>query len=685
MSDMTIFRRGDHDLPPQKQSLPVAADVLVRRSRGSVFSTFVAFVTHVTLILLIYCALVAPVYAQSSKRLALVIGNDSYTQVAPLANARNDAKAIATELTAAGFDVTSRLDLGYFDTLNVVSAFIQRIQPGDEVAFFFAGHGVQIQKGNYLLPVDVPGTNETVVERSSIALDDLMDQIKRAGPRFTLMLIDACRDNPFKGTGRNIGEGRGLRPPEPPRGQLVVFSASRGQQALDKLNAQDTNPNGVFTREFIKKMRQRGVPVEQVARTVQSTVEQLAAQAGREQRPAIYNESSGNFYFYVADGGTVNITPLPPSATPGAVQRLSLEDLQREQKAREQWASWQKQMKADYDAVLAFKGSAELEVQAWERFLASWKDDNPNSGEDDSLRALARESLRLAGLSVQRERESRIEAERRSKEEAERQQAARVQRERDEATRQAAAQRAPTPAATAPGQTFRDCADCPEMVVIPAGRFTQGSPTEGPQRSVSVPAFALGKTTVTFAEWDACVAAGGCNGYRPDDRGSGRGSRPVIYINWDDAQSYAQWLSRKTGKRYSLPSESQWEYATRAGTATAYYWGDAVGSGNANCNGCGSQWDNKQTAPVGSFRPNAFGLYDMAGNVWQWTADCWNESYNGAPTDGSAWTSGNCARRVVRGGSWDDGQGGVRSAVRNRSVTSYRSVSLGFRVLRTAD
>jgi formylglycine-generating enzyme required for sulfatase activity len=222
--------------------------------------------------------------------------------------------------------------------------------------------------------------------------------------------------------------------------------------------------------------------------------------------------------------------------------------------------------------------------------------------------------------------------------------------------------------------------------MIPSGSFMQGTSSsevglgnERPQRRVSVPAFAMGKYTVTFAEWDACVADGGCNGYQPKDEGWGRGNRPVMKVNWGDAQSYVQWLSRKTGKRYSLPSESQWEYAARAGSTTAYYWGDAIGRGNANCDGCGSQWDSKQTAPVGSFRPNAFGLHDMAGNVRQWIADCWNAKYDDAPTDGSAWTSDNCGPRVLRGGSWDVAPQGARSAARSGGSSWIRLNDFGFR------
>ena len=213
-------------------------------------------------------------------------------------------------------------------------------------------------------------------------------------------------------------------------------------------------------------------------------------------------------------------------------------------------------------------------------------------------------------------------------------------------------------------QTFADAlasgGNGPEMVVIPAGTFRMGCvsgqsclDSEKPVHDVQVPQpFALSKHEVTFADWDVCVSAGGCKGYRPDDREWGRGSRPVINVSWADAQAYVAWLSGETGKTYRLPSESEWEYAARAGTVTKYSWGNEIGHNRANCYGCGSRWDLDRTSPVGAFAPNAFGLHDMHGNVDEWVEDCWNDSYYGAPTQGEAWTSGDCANRVLRGGSW---------------------------------
>jgi formylglycine-generating enzyme required for sulfatase activity len=241
-----------------------------------------------------------------------------------------------------------------------------------------------------------------------------------------------------------------------------------------------------------------------------------------------------------------------------------------------------------------------------------------------------------------------------------------------------------------PGDSFRECAgSCPEMVVVPAGAFLRGSPAnevgrynnEGPQHEVVfAKPFAVSKFEVTFDEWDVCAAYGNCDP-AVSDSGWGRGRQPVINVTWDDAQRYVAWFTRMTGKRYRLLSEAEWEYAARAGSQTAYSWGHEIGKKTANCNGCGSQWDGKQTAPVGSFAANAFGLHDMHGNVWEWVEDCVNNSYEGAPTDGSAWmASGDCGARVVRGGSWINSPLVLRSANRSKIATGIRNYNLGFRI-----
>ena len=240
------------------------------------------------------------------------------------------------------------------------------------------------------------------------------------------------------------------------------------------------------------------------------------------------------------------------------------------------------------------------------------------------------------------------------------------------------------------GESFNECTNCPLMIVIPAGSFMMGSPAgegdndEHPQHRVTIAVpFAVSKFELTFDDWDACVADGGCDGYKPSDDGWGRSRRPVIDVSWNDAAAYVAWLVKKTGKPYRLLSESEYEYATRGGTTTAYPWGDDIGKNKANCNGCGSQWGGKETAPVGSIAPNQFGLYDMVGNVWEWTQDCSEISYNGAPTDGSAWTGGDCLSRVLRGGAWAYSPSYLRSAARNWAHPEDRGDRFGFRVGRT--
>ncbi len=202
---------------------------------------------------------------------------------------------------------------------------------------------------------------------------------------------------------------------------------------------------------------------------------------------------------------------------------------------------------------------------------------------------------------------------------------------------------------------------------------------EKPPHSVSIKSFALGKYEVTQGQWKTVM------GSNPSRFASCGENCPVENVSWDDIQQYIKKLNASSGQQYRLPSEAEWEYAARAGTTTQYAWGDSIGKNNANCNGCGSEWDNKTTAPVGRFNANAFGLYDMHGNVWEWVQDCWHDDYKGAPGDGSAWTS-SCSenRRVLRGGSWDYGPAILRSASRGRDTPDSRDGNIGFRLARTA-
>ncbi len=256
------------------------------------------------------------------------------------------------------------------------------------------------------------------------------------------------------------------------------------------------------------------------------------------------------------------------------------------------------------------------------------------------------------------------------------------------------------------GETFRDCASCPLMVVLPEGSFMMGSPEselyrwddEGPRHDVTIQSFAVGVYEVTYSEWDTCVSEGACR-HRADDYDGFVGpSHPVTDVSWHDAKEYVTWLKEKTGEEYRLLSEAEWEYVARAGTDTARYWGE---SSDGQCRYANGADDEAKTvfpdwrtatcsdghvfeAPVGTYSANAYGVHDVLGNVYEWTEDCWNEDYVGAPRDGSSWRTGDCGVAMIRGGSWFSAPGNVRSAFRWWGELRLRDIDLGFRVARSA-
>ena len=293
------------------------------------------------------------------------------------------------------------------------------------------------------------------------------------------------------------------------------------------------------------------------------------------------------------------------------------------------------------------------------------------------------------------QREAEAEAQR-ERERQRRESEAEEERERQSRRREAEALRQKRE--RQPGARLRDCEACPELVVVPAGTFMMGSPdsewgrfiNEGPQRKVTImEPFAVGVYEVTFGEWDTCVSEGGCNGYQPDGEGWGRDGRPVINVSWEDARAYVTWLSRRTGKPYRLLSEAEWEYVARAGTMDPFHTGVTISADQANYDssytyGSGQKGRYRgRTVQVGTFLPNAFGLHEVHGNVWEWTQDCWNEDYTGAPTDARARETGACEQRVLRGGSWGDVPWLLRSADRGKNETGIRDPKIGFRVART--
>lgn len=244
---------------------------------------------------------------------------------------------------------------------------------------------------------------------------------------------------------------------------------------------------------------------------------------------------------------------------------------------------------------------------------------------------------------------------------------------------------AAVPKVTAPkGDGLRDCELCPELVQVAPGSFVMGSnngnDNERPATKVTIrKPFAIGRYEVSVAEWDFCVTDGGCS-YKPKRKSGQSDQAPMGNLSWLDAMEYVKWLSKKTGRSYRLPTEAEWEYAARAGTKSRYWWGGKVGKGQVDCKDCGTEWVRKNPPTVGTFGANPFGLHDTSGSVWEWTADCWNKSHDGAPRDGSARERADCRQRVLRGGSWRNEPSYLRSASRFNYDANVRYLVNGFRV-----
>ena len=586
------------------------------------------------LMAVIWCALALVAPAQAERRLALSVGIDVYDnlpRLEQLEKAVSDARAMGKALHALGFEVTVEENLARLAFTRAWQKFLNRLEPGDTAALFFAGHGVEIGGLNYLLPRDVPKVvvgEDRVLAEASIRFNTLIDDLRDKRVRVALFIIDACRDNPFRDpAGRSVGGTRGLIRVEPAEGSFVMYSAGAGEQALDRLPGTDISPNSVYTRTLLPILASPGLSLQDIAIRVRRRVVEVARGAGRKQTPAYYDQLVGDFVLKAGAASDAKPGVVPTPAPLSAADRM--------------WA--------------LVKDTAD--IPALEAFRQQFGKANPLY---DRLAEAKIAELRKQQLAM-------LEAE--------------EERRRAEAN------------LLRLGREFRDCSDvCPEMVVLPAGEFMMGSPpgepgrraSEGPQRRVTIARpFAVGKFEVTFAEWQACVAGGGCTrNPNPSDSGWGRGRRPVINVSWHDAKEYAAWLSRKTGKAYRLLSEAEWEYAARAGTTTRYAFGDAISKSQAQYSEVGGVSAGK-TVEVGSYPANRFGLHDMHGNVWEWVEDAWHSNYQGAPGDGSVWPGGDTSLRVLRGGSWFDLPGNLRSAVHYRTPPADSGSYYGFRLART--
>jgi formylglycine-generating enzyme required for sulfatase activity len=616
---------------------------------------------------------------------ALVIGASNYRNGwSRLPGVLSDVKEVEAVLGKQGFAVTRVIDPNRDQLDAALRSFVGKYgqNVGNRLLVYFAGHGHTLTthaggRLGYIVPVDAPRPDVDLggFKAAAYSMDSIEGLAKQMDARHALFMFDSCFSGTIFRTRSGVPDNISDKTSKPVR--QFITAGDENQPVPDQ---------SIFRRQLVAALGEDAeadlngdgyITGSELGMFLEDKVTNYSRRTQTPRHGKIQNPDldKGDFVFQslkpkpappATQVASLKPEPVNPTARPGQASGLSLDDLEKEESTRKEWSAWQARMKADYDKTAAFGGSADLRAKAWERFLAAWGQDNPLSREDEALRAQAR----------QRQEGAQGEA---------RQQAA-VQQIQSPAT-----QTVTVTGSRRADQVFKDCADCPEMVVIPAGLFQMGSnegANEKPVHSVTLKSFALGKYEVTQGQWKAVM------GNNPSGFSSCGDTCPVEQVSWDDIQYYIHKLNTKSGKSYRLPSEAEWEYAARAGTTTQYWWGDKASHEYANfgkddCPPCGGlaqgrdKWEN--IAPVGQFAANAFGLHDMHGNVWEWVQDYYHESYSGAPVDGSAWESGGEQKyQVLRGGSWSGYPAFLRSAYRYWLTPGNRNSSIGFRLARTA-
>ena len=670
--------------------------------------------------------------AQEQKRVALVIGNAAYQGASALRNPVNDARAMSNALNALGFQVIEVTDASQKEMNKAITAFGDKLNGETVALFFYAGHGLQVKGKNYIIPVDAQIEKEGAVASEAVGVDAVLEQLN-ASP-VSIVILDACRNNPFERSFRKLGGG-GLAQMDAPKGSFIAYATAPGKTAAD-----GDGKNGLFTQELLRQINQPGVELGMMMRRVRASV---SAKSGDAQMPWDSSSMTGEFYFKPGNGTQV-ASLVPVAVMPQPVAHIKTHD----EIEQDTWegvrdsnnagavAEYLKQYPKGRFAgqarvlIATLKGGGAKPVEPVTPVVVNpgrsdgesdlWTEVQKGNSRDDydaylaqypkgKFVALARSRIaklqEAAALEAdRREQEAWESADSSSSEDAYRSYlkgwpSGKYTGLAQVRIRKLQADRARAEAEMKPGKVFKDCPDCPELVILPAGSYTMGSSKGGdvsPAHNVTIrQPFAMGRTEITRGQFASFVSATGYDagnecyvlagdkwekrsgsnwrnpGFSQDD------SHPVACINWTDAKAYVEWISRKTGKSYQLPTESQWEYACRAGGQNEY-----CGSDNVDSIAWYGRKNGDTTHPAAQKQVNAFGLYDMSGNVWEWTADSYHDNYNGAPNDGSEW-SGDGAKRVLRGGSWDSSPQFARGAFRINGTPALRFINYGFRVSRT--
>ncbi|MBK8811028.1 MAG: SUMF1/EgtB/PvdO family nonheme iron enzyme [Acidobacteria bacterium] len=575
--------------------------------------------------------------AGNEARTALVIGNGKYQNVSTLENPVNDATDMAETLRGLGFEVITGTDANLVQMRRLIREFGEKLEAKKGIGLvFYAGHGVEVRGKNFLIPVDADISREVETEDYAIDVNSILRQMDAAGNGFNIVILDACRNNPFsRGWSRSADSG-GLANVTAPTGTYIAYAAAPGTTASDGKGTR----NGVFTGALLKNLRKPNLKLEEVFK---STREEVMTVTSNKQVPWDSSSIKGDFYFQrsAAPTSVANIPTVAPASA--AAQEAEAWDLVKESKDPGDLRLFLKEFPNGTNSATA---RIRLDGLVWESAK--------RSNDKALVEAYLGEFPNGANSAAARIKLRQIEA------------AASVSTKETPVTKQET---------VAPG-TIRKNASGIELVWIPPGDFMMGSPKgdsdERPVRKVTfAKGFWMGRFEITQGQWRALIGSNPSSFVRCGD------DCPVETVNWDDAVAFVAKLNASdTEFTYSLPSEAQWEYAARAGTLGDYY-GDAgeiawtIGNSKASPH------------PVGKKLANAWGLYDMSGNVWEWCADLYSENgYAGLPSDGSPnLTVGDPKYRVQRGGSWGSFDGKSRSPNRGKEEVSRRYHLNGFRIV----
>jgi formylglycine-generating enzyme required for sulfatase activity len=632
------------------------------------------FVTIQAIGLILGVVLATSSYAQSAeKRVALVIGAENYTVAKRLVNPINDANAIAESLKAVGFQsvdvVLNPRTLAAFG--EAVSAFEDKARDADVAIIYYAGHGVSVDGTNWLLPTEIDVARKQELRYEAISADDLVGAVRGAS-KVRLVILDACRNDPFSGLGnensRSIGPSGGLSRVSTGNNVVVLMATSPGATASDGAG----KPNSPFGAALAYLIRQPGMRLVTLPSEVSRYVQQMTLNTQRPDQQGIPDDPDWAFSPALVANGTSKATPSPVAAQPAFDGRQA------------ELAFW--------NTCCAGPNATPSMFQAYLSKVSSGEFPGTFSAIARAQTEAGRGGIGAAPVAAPT---ARLPA--------------------------APGKLITTGTSVQTGQVFRDCANCPQMVALPGGSFTMGSPpteanhfsNEAPQIEVAISGFAMGRYEVTLGEYAAfvkatnhksdegCFALDKAGNYNLDPKGSWKASGftqsdndPAVCISWDDASAYAAWLAKSTKQAYRLPTEAEWEYAARAGTTSAYYFGNdaanvcrfvnaedaaapATRSLDAAC-------DDRFlfTAPVGSLGANRFKLSDMHGNVREWVSTCYGEALDAIAVTAKQDRDAFCSDRVLRGGSYNTPPGRTRSASRNAGDPTGRGNATGFRVAR---